>query len=158
MFKNTTNDLLKKVHLTLQRISQAPIMTPRVSRSRDSGSENIERALQQPQDRAVQGVTLSKCPKTLYVLWQEYEFGLGGNKAAKLYTPMERGKNKFKYSLRKGFWIIVTNMIRGGHSHNTAIDRIYDVYAPRVGRTVTKILWEIRKDKTRQNCELRNYM
>ena len=47
---------------------------------------------------------LSKCPKNLHLLWREYEFGLDGQKAAKNFTPEERGKNKFSYSRRKVFW------------------------------------------------------
>lgn len=43
-----------------------------------------------------QGAKLCKYPKSLYVfLWQEYEFGLEGNKPAKLYYLAERGANKF---------------------------------------------------------------
>ena len=91
--------------------------------------------------------TLSKCPKTLYVLWNEYEFGVGGRKAAKLFSAAERGRVKCNYSLRKHFWDLMTMMIRRGYSHNTAIDKIYSVYTTRI--SVTKILREIRSDKRR---------
>mgnify|MGYP001626574524 CR=1 FL=1 len=42
-------------------------------------------------------------PKHLKDLWQEWEFGLGGRKAAKLFTSSERRlkENKFAYSCRK---------------------------------------------------------
>ena len=51
-------------------------------------------------------------------------------------------------------------MIRQGYSHDTAIDKVYDTYEPRVGRSVTKILRAMRTDKTRRNdnCVLRNFM
>ena len=34
---------------------------------------------------------LSKAPRDLYRLWDEYEFGLYGRKAARRFTPEERG-------------------------------------------------------------------
>ena len=42
-------------------------------------------------------VQLSKRPKDLYSLWTEYTHGLGGLKAAKDFTPAERGVVKQKY-------------------------------------------------------------
>ena len=38
--------------------------------------------------------TLSKLPKPLYVLWNEWEFGVGGNKPAILFSATERGRLK----------------------------------------------------------------
>ena len=81
------------------------------------------------------------------MLWTEYEFGIGGRKAAKLFSASERGKVRFNYSLRKAFWDIVLIMARRGYTHNTAIDKIYSVYSSRL--SVTQILREIRKDKKR---------
>jgi hypothetical protein len=40
--------------------------------------------------------TLSACPRDLYQLWDEYEFGLQGRKAAKKFTNRERGLVKYK--------------------------------------------------------------
>ena len=116
--------------------------------------------MQATQQTSIARATLSKCPRTLYVLWQEYEFDLAGQKPAKHFTSDERGRNKFTYCLRKFFWTTVVNMIRQGYSHDTAIDKVYDTYEPRVGRSVTKILRAMRTDKTRRNynCELRNFM
>jgi hypothetical protein len=37
------------------------------------------------------GVKLSKCPRNLYALWEEYKFGLNGQKPAKKFTSRERG-------------------------------------------------------------------
>jgi regulator of replication initiation timing len=55
----------------------------------------------------VQGsvATLSPNPKNLFILWQEYEIGLGGRKAAKLFTREERGRVKHKYSRQKVVWV-----------------------------------------------------
>ena len=38
--------------------------------------------------------TLSRVPRTLHLLWTEYEVGIGGRKAAKDFTAHERGKEK----------------------------------------------------------------
>ena len=92
----------------------------------------------------------------MYVLWQEYEFGVGGKKAAKLFNARERGKNKFAFSLRKPFWDLVVCMIFHGYNHNTAIDKIYEAYG---SKPVVKILRQIRTDKrTGGNDELSNFM
>ena len=47
---------------------------------------------------------LSNCPRSLFELWQEYEFGLQGWKAAKRFTSRERGRVKYKYHRRKVVW------------------------------------------------------
>jgi hypothetical protein len=47
--------------------------------------------------------TFSKCPRTLFVLWNEWKFGIGGRKPAKLFNSTKRGRVKFGYSLRKPF-------------------------------------------------------
>ena len=153
-FKTTTTDLLTKLHSCLQRLSQAPVLTPRVRiRDRDgridtNEEEQVEaglvRATRQTLDsRAV----LCKRPKSLHVVWHEYEFGVGGKKAAKLFTHEERGRNKFTYCLRKPFWELVEDMIRHGYNHNTAIDKIEDEHR---NMTVTATLQAIKKARRQQ--------
>ena len=83
-------------------------------------------------------MTLYKNARTLYDLWQEYEFEIGGMKPAKLYTRAERGKNKSLYSRRNLFWQQVVRMVNAGHSSDSAIDAIYRVLG--VSLSVTKIL------------------
>jgi hypothetical protein len=90
---------------------------------------------------------LSKCPRNLYDLWREYELGLGGFKAAKLFTASERGKEKCKYCRRNNFWKIVAEMVRAGDSADAAIDKVYRVYGQT--STVTQILNCIREDNKR---------
>ena len=41
----------------------------------------------------------------------EYEFGSGGNKAAKLFTIAERGAVKHKYTRRKVVWDCIQRQI-----------------------------------------------
>eukprot|EP00957_Ditylum_brightwellii_P079766 6065519-Ditylum_brightwellii.AAC.1 len=45
--------------------------------------------------------TLSRCPYDLDILWHEFEFGIGGRKAAKLFSPSDRGRVKVVYTKRK---------------------------------------------------------
>jgi hypothetical protein len=93
--------------------------------------------------------TLTKCPGNIYVLWQEWEFGIGGRKAAKIFNESQRGIVKFNYCLRKPFWHLVTKMIRLGYCSATAIDKIYsNVYSN--GLSTTK---KLQKNKTR--CQTR---
>ena len=45
--------------------------------------------------------SFDKYPRTLAILWTEYEYGIGGNKPAKYFTARERGMVKIAYCLRK---------------------------------------------------------
>ncbi len=58
--------------------------------------------------------SLSPNPRTLYDLWREYEVGIGGRKAAKLFSYSERGKVKHKYSRRKVIWLMVSGLVQLG--------------------------------------------
>ena len=49
--------------------------------------------------------TLSKNPRTLQALWQEYEIGGPGRKPVKDWTAQERGKQKNSFYKRKFFLI-----------------------------------------------------
>jgi len=88
---------------------------------------------------------LSSCPRTLQELWIEYELGLGGRKAARLFTAQERGRVKHKYTRRKHVWDLIKLLIRTGLSYQTACDRIYNVYGQ--ATTVTTIINRINHDK-----------
>ena len=90
--------------------------------------------------------SLSKCPRTLYALWNEYKFGVNGQIAAKNFTSRERGANRFTYSRRKVFWDKVRELVRAGHTSFTAIDIFRNVYR---NRSVTQIINAMLKDKRR---------
>ena len=105
----------------------------------------------QPLSRTL--VKLSKCPRNLHDLWNEWEFGLQGNKAAKAFTSEERGQNRLAFSRRKVFWGQVNNMIARGHTSSTAIiDKIYSAYGRRL--CVSAIINKIRKDRENPHPEL----
>jgi hypothetical protein len=71
---------------------------------------------------------LSHSPKTLYLLWEEYTGGVGGMKAARLFTATERGRSKHSYSRRKAVWDKIADLIRAGYTSETAIEKIYKAY------------------------------
>ena len=123
------------VEASVKRIAMQPV----VSRANVpiSTSTSVKRPL----------IRLSRCPKNLYILWQEFEFGLEGKKPARDFTAEERGVNKFAYSRRKVFWDLVEQLTRRGYTSDAAIDRIYGVY----GRSlpVSSILLKLRQDRRR---------
>lgn len=89
--------------------------------------------------------TLYRSPKSLYDLWQEYQFGLNGEKPAKDFSSSERGKNKSMYCRRKVFWDVISTLIRAGYTSDTAIDKVYQVYGR--GTSVTSILVMMVRDR-----------
>jgi hypothetical protein len=58
----------------------------------------VRRTADEPNDGVAVG-TLSPNPGTLYLLWGEDEHGIGGRKAALLFTREERGGVKHKYQV-----------------------------------------------------------
>ena len=89
--------------------------------------------------------SLSKAPKTLFVLWQEFEVGIGGRKAARLLTRVERGRVKVQYCRRRVVWDTVAALVRAGFTAHTAIDKIYEVYGQ--DKTVTQIVNQMMRDR-----------
>lgn len=92
---------------------------------------------------------LSSCPRTLYDLWREYEEGLGGRKAARLFTAQERGRVKHKYTRRKIVWDLIKALIRSGLTYQLACDRIYHVYGQ--ATPVTQIINRLKIDRNNGN-------
>ena len=140
--RNSHNENITRMHTTIRRI----IFFPNNRRS-----TNTELEQQTDQDRLLildrtssNSASLSKCPRTLYALWNEYEFGLNGQKAAKNFTSRERGKSRFTYSRRKVFWDKVIELVRAGHTSFTAIDLISNVYR---NRSVTQTINLMMRDK-----------
>lgn len=87
---------------------------------------------------------LSKCPKSLHALWNEYEFGLANHEAAKDFNAAEGGRVKYVYHRRKVVWDQVSEMVRSGWSAHEACTNIYDVFG--ANQTVTSIPNQLRKD------------
>jgi hypothetical protein len=89
--------------------------------------------------------TLSPTPRTLYLLWDEYEQGIGGRKAARLFSRQERGRAKHKYHRRKVVWDCIAALVRAGFTAQVAIDHVYQVYGENT--TVTRIINRMKEDR-----------
>jgi hypothetical protein len=89
--------------------------------------------------------TLSPNPRLLYLLWDEYENGIGGRKAARLFSREERGKVKDKFHRRKVVWDCVATLVRAGLTAHITINHIHHIYGENM--TVTKIINRMRQDR-----------
>jgi hypothetical protein len=88
---------------------------------------------------------LMPAPRDLYILWDEYNVGVGGRKAARLFTGPERGRVKHKFCRRKVVWSTVSLLINAGLTREAACERLYDVYG--YDSTVTRIIERLKVDK-----------
>ena len=156
--KNAVNTLNMKmergfgiINGNVQRIAMRPgrIVAAAVTRTANLGQNPGGVAPQQENaggDRAVMTMaTLMATPRSLHDLWQEFQHGVGGRKAARLFSYSERGRSKFKYCRRKVVWDLIAGLVRQGHTADAGIDRIYAVYG---GQTsVTNIIAGLKRDK-----------
>ena len=93
---------------------------------------------------------LSRSPNSLYLLWDEYEIGLGDNKAAKDFTEKERGAVKYTYYRRKIFWETIERLMRRGHTSRVAIDMVRVAYGQGLSVTAVINLMKEERSKGRQ--------
>lgn len=147
-YNNLRMELLEKYRIINKSINRIFIQPPRQGTQQqrnDRDARNNFRdeaeALAQPELLAV----LGKAPKTLFDLWAEYAFGVGGNKAAKDFTFHERGKNRFAYCRRKVIWDCISLHIHAGHTAAAAIERIHECYGK--NQNVTAIIKMMVQDK-----------
>ena len=88
---------------------------------------------------------MSPTPRTLYLLWEEYQNGIGGRKAARLFsTPQEHGRNKYKYSRHKIVWNLIALHVNAGITAHRSCDMIYAHYGQQ--SSVTTIINALRRD------------
>lgn len=88
---------------------------------------------------------LTKGPKNLWVLWEEWVRSINRNKAAQLFNEKERGRCKVSFSQRKVFWDAVSWLIRAReYTVETAINAVYMDYQGE--QYVTKILKKLQQD------------
>jgi hypothetical protein len=80
---------------------------------------------------------------------QLYQEGLGGRKAARLFTAQERGKVKHKFTRRKIVWDLMKALLRRGLTYQRACDRIYSVYGH--ATPVTRIINRLKIDRCNGN-------
>lgn len=105
--------------------------------------QNVEETGLDQQSRRT--ALLGKHPRSLHDLWNEYEIGTPGKKAAKDFTARERGgQNKHTFYLRKFLWDKVAEMVRSGMDAKTACDNIYEAYGHT--QSVSSILKRLKAD------------
>ena len=88
--------------------------------------------------------TLSNCPRDLYILWDEYEHGLQGQKGAKDFKQHERGQVVSTYSRKNHICQLIRGLInlRGVH-YSVTTNFIYEVYG---NIPVSRIIKAIKRD------------
>lgn len=138
-------DKCRTINKNIGRILIQPprMMTPQQRQDREARNNFHEAAAAALQPVLI--AQLSKAPKTLFVLWEEYQFGMTGNKPAKDFTSFERGACRSVYCRRKVFWDCVSKHVHAGFFAVTAITKILDAYGH--SNTVSTILVQMVKDK-----------
>jgi hypothetical protein len=140
-------NLSRTINENYRRLSRNPVIALHNNNAHGRGGREVDMLDQGGGGRCP--ADLSSCPHTLYDLWREYESGLNGRKAARLFTAQERGRVKHKYTRRKKVWDLIQSLMRTGLTYHTACDRIYQVYGH--SATVTNIINRIRVDKKWQS-------
>ena len=97
-----------RMNASIRRIALQPIQQRRmINNNGNNGNQPGANNNQQ----AANNARLSPNPRNLHALWQEYEFGLGGRKAAKDFTAEERGQSKYTYHRQEVVWEKVAEMV-----------------------------------------------
>ena len=133
---------MNRIHRFIRRIALQPVQRPAAQ------IDGVGAAIEGGQAEEIVSrlnATLIKNPMSLHIIWQEYEFRVGGQKPAKNFTAAERGRVKYAYYCRKKFWETISGLVHAGHTAQVAIDMIYDVYG--ASTAVTTTLKIIRRDK-----------
>jgi hypothetical protein len=144
-------------HKMLRRVNQIPFTPRQRKRKRtdtsgdddDGGSEADEaddvNNGQIQNHQLSDNATLSKTPRDLFALWEEYDKGVDGRKAARLFTPQERSQSKYTYCRRNVIWQLISRIINHtGYDYRSAIEKIYEVYGY---ESLTKLQKKILADE-----------
>jgi hypothetical protein len=132
--------------LQAPRVAWAKMAESEQNRLHNQAVAAAHRNGEEPPPRPPKGppARLMDKPKFLAELWHEWEFGHGGNKPAKDFTPSERGKVKSQYSKRNHIWKLMQRLINANYSVEGACDVIYRRYQRNA--TITDIIKGIQKD------------
>ena len=115
-------------------------------------SETLE-----PLELAPPLASLTEKPRNLEVLWEEYQVGIDGRKPAKTFTAAERLRTKDTYRRRRIVWEAIAALIRAGHTSQSAIRLIYQVYG--LHTSVSTIIARMRRDnKNGGHPKLRDHL
>jgi hypothetical protein len=123
------------------------VIRPATTVRRENNNQEAEAAVESMETPYAS--TLSPNPHTLYTLWEEYINGIGGHKAACLFTSTERGRVKHKYHGRKITWDSISMLVRAGCTGQVAIDCIYAIYG--VDTPVTTIINKLKQEGRTRN-------
>ena len=89
--------------------------------------------------------TLMPTPRSLHNLWHDFDHGVDGRKAARLFSYSDRGRSKHRYHRRKVVRDLVSSLVWMGDTAETAIDKIYAVYG---GQTsVSNMINGLKRDE-----------
>ena len=123
-----------------------------LARQANQGAQRVDaanRRLANIQGDAPGSATLSAHPRTLMELWEEWMHGIGGRKAARLFTSAERnnrqGKIKQRYYRRNILWKLMDSMIRAGDTPQAVSHKIRQAYGFR--SSITQITNRYNYDK-----------
>ena len=133
---NRNYQYVQQVNRSVHRIALQP-----VARRQNQQPTTLEIVHQQQTNNLA---TLSRNPRDLYLLWSEYEFGIGNRKPAREFTAVERGRVKYNYHRRKVVWDKIAELVRAGWTSDMAIDAIYNAYGRHL--PVTQIINAMRRD------------
>jgi hypothetical protein len=139
--RSYTATQFKQVHTNMNRFAASP--SRRLGKTRPGVSDAfVCHTLDNTYDSTAK---LSSCPRNLLLLWQEYLYGLEGNKAAKDFTSVERGRVKFKFCRRKCFWEVMVKLCNAGFTDLSSIDKVHQAYGMKL--SVSAILALMMKDR-----------
>jgi hypothetical protein len=131
-----------QVHTNMNRFASTPARRVGPTRPGASSWVSVSRTFNTTYDSTA---NLSSCPSNLLILWQEYLYGLEGNKAAKNVTSVERGHVKFKFCRRMCFWGVMVKICNAGLTDLSSIDKVSQAYDVKL--SVSAILALMQKDK-----------
>ena len=151
IMKNYLSKKLKYISDTMNRFAAIPatlsktrylnLTTTNLSNPSSPSHPSYSTGVEAEKNRA----KLVRNPKSLYILWNEYEFGIGGRRPAKSFSKEERGMDRYNFYKRNVFWSLVVEMVQRGRSANEAIDNIYQAYGYKT--SVTQIIRKLQEDK-----------
>jgi hypothetical protein len=98
----------------------------------------------EPLEPILEHASLTPKPRNLEILWEEYEVGIEGRKPAKSFTAADRLHTKDRYRRRRIVWEAIAALIRAGHTSQSAIRLIYQIYG--LHTPVSTIIIRMRRD------------
>eukprot|EP00536_Pseudo-nitzschia_multiseries_P000043 jgi/Psemu1/62444/estExt_Genemark1.C_20149 len=128
---------MKLLYQICQGLAMAPAHQIGGGGTRGRGPAIMDAAPGLPEGQ--QPANLYSTPRTIQVLWDEYQNGIGGKKPAPKFTAAERGACKFRYSNMKVVWGCMERLLNQGNDVNTAINKIKHAY----GKSTVGVNWRI---------------